>query len=69
MLVDRSACGVFAQHFDPAADGECNVCAVFRILEHELAEKIERMIERFDDNDDVQQIYHNAILPEVEEEE
>ena len=35
----------------------------------ELAEKIERMIERFDDNDDVQQIYHNAILPEVEEEE
>ena len=35
----------------------------------ELADKIERMIDRFDDNDDVQQIYHNAVLPEVEEEE
>ena len=35
----------------------------------ELADKIERMIDRFDDNDDVQQIYHNAVLPEVEEED
>lgn len=35
----------------------------------ELSEKIERMIERFEDNDDVQEIYHNAKLPEDEEEE
>ncbi|HHT86326.1 MAG TPA: YebC/PmpR family DNA-binding transcriptional regulator [Clostridiales bacterium] len=32
----------------------------------ELAEKIERMLERFDDNDDVQNVYHNAILPDEE---
>ncbi len=35
----------------------------------ELAEKVERMIERFEDNDDVQEIFHNAILPEPEEED
>ena len=34
-----------------------------------LAEIVERMVERFEDNDDVQEIYHNAILPEVEEED
>ena len=34
----------------------------------ELAQKIEKMLERFDDNDDVQNVYHNAILPEEEEE-
>ena len=30
----------------------------------ELAEKIERMLDRFDDNDDVQNVYHNADMPE-----
>ncbi len=35
----------------------------------ELAEKIERMLERFDDNDDVQEVFHNAILPEEEDED
>jgi YebC/PmpR family DNA-binding regulatory protein len=35
----------------------------------ELAEKVERMIERFEDNDDVQEVYHNAILPEYEDED
>ena len=35
----------------------------------ELAEKMERLLERFEDNDDVQEIYHNAILPEEEEED
>lgn len=35
----------------------------------ELAEKIERMLERFDDNDDVQEVFHNAILPEEVEED
>ena len=35
----------------------------------ELAEKMERLLERFEDNDDVQDIYHNAILPEEEEED
>ena len=35
----------------------------------ELVEKIEKMLERFDDDDDVQDVYHNATLPEEEEEE
>ena len=35
----------------------------------ELAEKMERLLERFEDNDDVQEIYHNAILPELDEED
>ncbi|HWQ58258.1 MAG TPA: YebC/PmpR family DNA-binding transcriptional regulator [Clostridia bacterium] len=35
----------------------------------ELAEKVEKMIERFEDNDDVQEIYHNAVLPEYEDED
>lgn len=30
----------------------------------ELVEKIERMLERLDDNEDVQEVYHNADLPE-----
>ncbi len=34
----------------------------------ELVEKIERMLERFDDNDDVQEVYHNADMP-IEEED
>ena len=33
----RLACGVLGQHFDPAADGEGNVRAVFRIFQNELA--------------------------------
>lgn len=35
----------------------------------ETAEKIQRMLDRFDDNDDVQNVYHNAILPEEEDED
>ena len=31
--------------------------------------KIQRMLDMFDDNDDVQNVYHNAELPEEEEEE
>lgn len=34
----------------------------------DLAEKLEKMLDRFEDNDDVQQVYHNALLPEDEEE-
>lgn len=37
--------------------------------EEELADKVERMVERFEDNDDVQEIFHNAILPDDEEED
>ena len=37
--------------------------------DEELVEKIEKMLERFDDDDDVQDVYHNATLPEEEEEE
>ncbi|MEA5060340.1 MAG: YebC/PmpR family DNA-binding transcriptional regulator [Clostridia bacterium] len=33
----------------------------------ELVEKLERMLERFDDNDDVQEVFHNAAMPEEEE--
>ncbi|MCE5235217.1 MAG: YebC/PmpR family DNA-binding transcriptional regulator [Clostridiaceae bacterium] len=35
----------------------------------ELAEKVERLLERLDENDDVQQVFHNALLPEEEEDE
>ena len=35
----------------------------------ELADKVYRMIDRFDDNDDVQQVYHNAVLPEEDEDD
>ncbi len=39
------------------------------VSDPEMAEKIERMLEMFDDNDDVQEVFHNAVLPETEEEE
>ena len=35
----------------------------------ELVQKVERLLERLEDNDDVQEVYHNAVLPEEEEEE
>ena len=35
----------------------------------ELVEKFGRMLDRFDDNDDVQELYHDAVLPEEEEED
>ena len=31
-------------------------------------EKVERFLEKLDDNDDVQEFFHNGILPEDEEE-
>ncbi len=31
--------------------------------------KIERMLDMFDDNDDVQEVFHNAILPDEEDED
>lgn len=39
------------------------------VSDDETVAKIERMLEMFDDNDDVQEVFHNAILPEVEEED
>jgi YebC/PmpR family DNA-binding regulatory protein len=39
------------------------------ISDEETIEKIERFLERLDDNEDVQDVYHNANLPEEEEEE
>ncbi|MDR0839872.1 MAG: YebC/PmpR family DNA-binding transcriptional regulator [Christensenellaceae bacterium] len=33
----------------------------------DLVDKLERMLDRFDDNDDVQEVYHNAALPDEEE--
>ncbi len=35
----------------------------------ELVGKFGRMLDRFDDNDDVQELYHDAVLPEEEEED
>lgn len=35
----------------------------------ELVEKIEKMLDRFDDDDDVQEVYHNVTLPEEEDED
>ena len=35
----------------------------------EMLQKVERLLERLEDNDDVQEVYHNAVLPEEEEEE
>ena len=34
----------------------------------EMVEKVERFLERLDENDDVQEVFHNGILPEEEEE-
>ncbi len=39
------------------------------VSDEETIGKIERMIEMFEDNDDVQEVYHNANLPEEEEED
>jgi len=38
-------------------------------LDAESISKVNRMLELFEDNDDVQNVYHNAELPEEEEEE
>lgn len=38
-------------------------------LDEAGVEKIVRMLDMFDDNDDVQNVYHNALLPESEEED
>ena len=35
----------------------------------EMVQKVKRLLERLEDNDDVQEVYHNAVLPEEEEEE
>ena len=35
----------------------------------EMIAKIERMLDMFDDNDDVQEVFHNAILPDEEDED
>ena len=35
----------------------------------EMVQKVERLLEKLEDNDDVQEVYHNAVLPEEEEEE
>ena len=35
----------------------------------EMVQKVERLLEPLEDNDDDQEVYHNAVLPEEEEEE
>ena len=37
------------------------------VTDAETAEKVERFLEHMDDNDDVQEVYHNGILPDEEE--
>ena len=39
------------------------------ISDPEMAEKITRLIDWLDDYDDTQNVYHDADLPETEEEE
>ena len=34
------------------------------ITDAETVEKVEKFLERLDDNDDVQEVFHNAVLPE-----
>ena len=36
------------------------------ISDKETAEKVERFLDNLDDNDDVQEVFHNAVLPEDE---
>jgi len=38
------------------------------VTDPEAVKKINKMLDMFDDNDDVQDVYHNAELPEEEEE-
>lgn len=39
------------------------------ISDPEAAAKVERLLEMFEDNDDVQEVFHNAILPEDSDED
>ena len=48
--------GLIRSNQDPEAD------------DAETVEKVERFLEKLDDNDDVQEFFHNGILPEDEEE-
>jgi transcriptional/translational regulatory protein YebC/TACO1 len=34
------------------------------VEDEETVEKVTRFLERLDENDDVQEVYHNGILPE-----
>ncbi|MDO4568493.1 MAG: YebC/PmpR family DNA-binding transcriptional regulator [Clostridia bacterium] len=37
-------------------------------IDDEALQKLQKLLEKLDDNDDVQEVYHNAVLPEDEEE-
>ena len=39
------------------------------VSDAEIVQKVERFLEWLDDNEDVQDVFHNAILPETEEED
>ena len=39
------------------------------VSDPEMVMKVERLLDMFDDDDDVQNVYHNALLPEEEEED
>ena len=39
------------------------------ITDEEMVAKVQRLLDMFDDDDDVQNVYHNANLPEEEEED
>ena len=38
------------------------------ITDPEVVEKVNKFLDTLDDNDDVQEVFHNAILPEEDEE-
>ena len=39
------------------------------ITDPEMVEKVRKLLDVMEDNDDVQEVYHNAVLPEEEEED
>ena len=39
-----------------------------QVTDEEVIKKFTKMLDMFDDNDDVQDVYHNAELPEDDEE-
>ena len=39
------------------------------VTDEETAFKVERIVDMFEDNDDVQRVFHNALLPETEDED
>jgi YebC/PmpR family DNA-binding regulatory protein len=57
----KAGVNVLSQNIDMLSD--------VQIDPGEHLESVQKLIEKMEENDDVQNVYHNAILPEIEEEE